>query len=108
VTSTFAAARSADAHGDDFTAFLSTALHPHKKIAFAPFFILIKDPEGNMVRSVDLTYSLYRVYLTVPEVAFFGRDPADARDDPAGDPSRRAPEPSRNTNDVLSHPAARR
>ena len=41
-----------------------------------------------MVRSVDL-YSFYivyaaRVYLTVPEVAFFWRDPADARDVPAG------------------------
>ena len=63
VTSTFAAARSAAAHGDDFTAFLRL----HTLIfffAFAPFSILIEDPEGNMVRSVDV-YSLYIAYASI-------------------------------------------
>ena len=63
VTSTFAAARSAAAHGDDFTA-ISPTSHPYNFFAFAPFSILIEDPEGNMVRSVDV-YSLYIVYASI-------------------------------------------
>ena len=65
MTSTFAAARSAAAHGDDFTAFLR--LHTLISFfAFAPFSILIEDPEGNMVRSVDiytcdLQYTIMRI-----------------------------------------------
>ena len=63
VTSTFAAARSAAAHGDDFTAFLRL----HTLVTFLHlllFPILIEDPEGNMVRSVDL-YSFYIVYASI-------------------------------------------
>ena len=85
VTSTFAATRSAAAHGDDFTAFLR--LHTLITFfAFAPFSILIEDPEGNMVRSVDL-YSFYIVYARLLESSggtLVSRDPANARDVPAG------------------------
>ncbi len=49
----FTAARSAAAHGDDFTAIFPTS-HLHNSSPFAPFSILIEDPEGNKVRSVDL------------------------------------------------------
>ena len=41
----FAAARSAAAHGDDFTA-LSRTSHLNNFSPFAPFSLLIEDPEG--------------------------------------------------------------
>ena len=50
--------------------------------------ILIEDPEGNMVRSADV-YSSYIVYarlLDRTRGALVSRDPADARDVPAGPP----------------------
>ena len=55
-------ARSAAAHGDDFTAIFPTS-HLHNSSPFAPFFILIEDPEGNMARSADV-YSLHIVYAS--------------------------------------------
>ena len=60
----------------------------HNFSPFAPFPILIEDPEGNMMRSVDL-YSFYIVYtiMTDPDRGhLFSRDPANARDVPAGPP----------------------
>ena len=59
----FTAARSAAAHGDDFTAIFPTS-HLHNSSPFAPFSILIEDPEGNMVRSVDV-YRLYIAYASI-------------------------------------------
>ena len=41
----FTAARSAAAHGDDFTAILPTS-HLHNASQFAPFSLLIDDPEA--------------------------------------------------------------
>ena len=67
---------------------VSPTSHPCKFFAFAPFSILIEDPEGNMVRSVDV-YSLYTVYASMryrERGRLFSRDPADARDVPAGPP----------------------
>ena len=61
---------------------MSQTSHPCNFFAFAPFFILIEDPEGNMVRSVDV-YRLYIVYASVKERKgghLFSRDPANARD----------------------------
>ena len=55
---------------------------PCNFFAFAPFSILIEDPEGNMVRSVEL-HSFYIVYASVKERKrgrLFSRDPANARD----------------------------
>ena len=49
-------------------------------------FILIEDPEGNMVRSVDL-YSFYIAQASTLDLSgglLVSRDPADARDVPAG------------------------
>ena len=60
--------------------------HPCNFFAFAPFSILIEDPEGNMVRSVELL-SFYLAYASIIERSrgrLFSRDPADARDVPAG------------------------
>ena len=85
VTSTFAAAHSAAAYGDDFTAFLR--LHTLITFfAFAPFSILIEDPEGNMVRSVEVykKYTMYVIVIPCTTDSSFSRDPADARDVPTG------------------------
>ena len=49
----FTAARSAAAHGDDFTAILPTS-HLHNSSPFAPFLILIEVSEANMVRSLQI------------------------------------------------------
>ena len=59
----FTPARSAAVRGDGFTAILPTS-HPHNSSSFAPFPTLIVDPEGNMMRSVDV-YSLYIVYASI-------------------------------------------
>ena len=45
----FTAARSAAAHGDDFTAILPTS-HLDNFSSFAPFSLLIEDPEANTMR----------------------------------------------------------
>eukprot|EP00966_Prymnesium_polylepis_P134341 3105024-Prymnesium_polylepis.3 len=63
VISNFTAARSAAAHGDDFTAILPTS-HLHNSSPFATFPILIEDPEGNMMRSLQI-----RPCLSVPRKA---------------------------------------
>ena len=68
VTLTFTAVHSAAAHGDDFTAILPTS-HLHNSSPFAPFSLLIEDPEGNMLKSIHWhpPPSTPHVLLTVPQ-----------------------------------------
>ena len=53
VTSTSPPRAARAAYGDDFTVLFRSS-HPCNFFTFAPFPILIEDPEANRVRSVDL------------------------------------------------------